>query len=332
MSAPLNSLPAAWVEVLSTKGEVQQRFKLTHSPFLIGRSPQSDLLLDDPFLAAMHGQFEVNEQGNWTLKPLESKNGIQSVDAKRNETTANEYNLGQSRIRLRLADQPIAEERLLPIKVAPVPQRNLGRMLTLMALVFVAIELFGMYAATSGEYKPAAFISPILMFAGIVVAWSFVWSLLSRLFSGAPQFKEHLFIATCVLVGTSVLNELIDWIGYGLALPNVQSADSLMRYAGLAIGVFFHLRLVSPQRPWQKAAGVASFCLVAGGLYLALNLDRLKQTIDSSYATAAMHPAKQLKAASDSEAIVKNFGKVKEKLDQKRTEKPGDDDLDLFED
>jgi FHA domain len=327
MSANLSNLPPAWVEVLSAKGDVQQRYKLTHSPFVVGRAVQSDVLLDDPFLAPSHGQFELNDAGQWVLRALESKNGIEPFD-----NLTNEYSLGQSRLRLRLAGQQLLPERLLPAKVAPVPQRNVGRLLTILALVFVVIELFGMYAATSGEYKPATFISPILMFAGIVIVWSFAWSLLSRLFSGAPQFKEHLLIATCVLVGTSVCNEFIDWIGYGLALPNVQSVDSLMRYAGLAIGVFFHLRLLNPVRLWQNAAGVASFCLVAGGLFLALNYDRIKQTINSSYSMAATHPAKQLKSATSSDDVIAEFGKLKGKLDQKRTEKPGgDEDLDLFE-
>jgi FHA domain len=328
MSANLTNLPAAWVEVLSAKGEVQQRYKLTHSPFVVGRAVNSDVLLDDPFLAASHGQFELNEAGQWFLRALESKNGIEPFDK-----VSNEFSLGQSRLRLRLADQQLSPERLLPKRVAPVPQRNVWRLLTILALVFVFIELFGMYAATSGEYKPATFISPILMFAGVVIVWSFAWSLLSRLFSGAPQFKEHLLIATCVLVGTSVCNELIDWVGYGLALPNVQSVDSLMRYVGLAIGVFFHLRLLNPQRPWQNASGVASFCLVAGGLFLALNYDRIKQNINSSYSMAATNPAKQLKSASSSDDVIAEFGKVKGKLDQKRTEKPGgDDDLESLDD
>jgi hypothetical protein len=326
MSTRLNNLPAAWVEVLSAKGDVQQRYKLTHSPFVVGRAVHSDLLLDDPFLAASHGQFELNDAGQWVLQALESKNGIEPLDK-----TTNEYSLGQSRLRLRLADQPLSPERVLPIKVAAAPQRNVWRLLAILAFVFVAIEVFGMYAATFGEYKAASFISPILMFAGIVVVWSFAWSLLSRLFSGAPQFKEHLLIATCVLVGTSVCNELIDWFGYGFALPNVQSVDSLMRYAGLAIGVFFHLRLLHPVRLWQNAAGVASFCLVAGGLYLALNLDRIKQTINSSYSMAATHPSKQLKSATSSDEVIAEFGKLKGKLDQKRNEKPGEDDLDLLD-
>ncbi len=327
MSANLSNLPAAWVEVLSAKGDVQQRYKLTHSPFVVGRAVQSDVLLDDPYLAPSHGQFELNEAGQWVLRALESKNGIEPFD-----NVTNEYSLGQSRLRLRLADQLLSPERALPVKVAPVPQRNIGRLLTILAIVFVAIELFGMYTATSGEYKLATFISPILMFAGIVIVWSFAWSLLSRLFSGAPQFKEHLLIATCVLVGTSVCNEFIDWMGYGLALPNVQSVDSLMRYAGLAIGVFFHLRLLNPVRLWQNAAGVASFCLVAGGLFLALNYDRLIQTVNSSHTTAATNPTKQLKSAFSSDEIIAEFGKLKVKLDQKRTEKPGDDDLDLLDD
>lgn len=327
MSGNLSNLPAAWVEVLSAKGDVQQRYKLTHSPFVVGRAVQSDVLLDDPYLAPSHGQFELNDGGQWVLRSLESKNGIEPFD-----NVTNEYSLGQSRLRLRLADQLLSPERALPVKVAPVPQRNIGRLLAILAIVFVAIELFGMYTATSGEYKLATFISPILMFAGIVIVWSFAWSLLSRLFSGAPQFKEHLLIATCVLVGTSVCNEFIDWIGYGLALPNVQSVDSLMRYAGLAIGVFFHLRLLNPVRLWQNAGGVASFCLVAGGLFLALNYDRLIQTMNSSHSMAATNPTKQLKASSNSDEIIAEFGKLKGKLDQKRTEKPGDDDLDLLDD
>jgi hypothetical protein len=328
MSANLNPFPAAWVEVLSAKGEVQQRYKLTHFPFVVGRSVHSDVLLDDPFLAASHGQFELDDQGHWVLRALESKNGIEPFDK-----VTNEYSLGQSRLRLRLAEQPLSPERLLPTKLAPVPQRNVWRLIIFLGLVFVAIELFGMYAATSGEYKPATFVSPILMFAGIVVVWSFAWSLLSRLFSGAPQFKEHLFVATCVLVGTSVCNELIDWFGYGLALPNVQSVDSLMRYAGLAIGVFFHLRILSSQRLWQKAAGVASFCLVAGGLYLALNFDRLNQTVNSSYTMAATHPAKQIKSTASAEEVIAEFAKLKGTLDEKRSEKPGsDDDLDFSDD
>ncbi len=321
-------LPAAWVEVLTAKGDVEQRFKLTHSPFVIGRSVQSDLLLDDPFLAGAHGQFELNEQGQWYLRALESKNGIETVDS-----AANEFSLGQSRLRLRLAEQALAPEQVLPAKVVSKPARNIWRMLSLLALTFVLVELFGMYAATSGEYKAATFISPILMFAGVVVIWSFAWSLLSRLFSGSPQFKEHLLIATCVLVGTSLCNEVIDWIGYGSALPNVQSVDSLMRYTGLAIGVFFHLRLLSPQRPWLKAAGVASFCLVAGGLFLALNFDRLKQNVNSSQTMSAIHPAKQLKSTTNPDAVIAEFGKIRAKLDKKRGEKPGDDDdFDLFED
>lgn len=390
-----SSLTVAWLEVLSPSGQVQTRIRVDRSPFVVGRSPVADYYIEDPYLAAEHLEFSVNEQGRWCAMALPSINGVQlqgqaidSMVVGDNQT----LNLGQQRLRLRTTQAVVAPEILMPadsmltdraaqsvapaaspieavargqqslqespeVKVFASPiegsktaaSDNLAesddsrlasirkwatwRNIAIVGVIFAIVELIGAYAFTIGEYKALGFIGPILVFVGIAVAWSFVWSLLSRVLAGALRFKEHLFIASATILITSLLNEVITFIGYGLALPNVSRADSLMRYVFMVIAVYFHLQLVTNAKRRVLALGLASFFVGAMTIFYLGSKDQLIRSFGMAYNDTAIAPFKQLKPAQPTDAVLEGMVSLKKDLDRARLEKPGDEDLSsLFED
>lgn len=53
------------------------QYELNHWENVIGRSKSSDIVLDFPFISRNHAAILRDDKGNWTLFPLQSKNGTQ---------------------------------------------------------------------------------------------------------------------------------------------------------------------------------------------------------------------------------------------------------------
>jgi pSer/pThr/pTyr-binding forkhead associated (FHA) protein len=393
-----SNVTTAWLEVLSPTGQIQTRIRVDRSPFVIGRSPVADYYVEDPYLAAEHLEFSVNEQGRWCAMALPSMNGvhlqgqlIDSLVVSDNQT----FRLGQQRLRLRTAQAVITPEILMPAglqlaedsapptgeftnqeqrlqslnqgiqhpavpstdRVLAAPAETMKvrsaaepvdtdvsrlagirrwatwRNIALVGIIFAIVELIGTYAFTTGEYKVLGFAGPVLMFVGIAVAWSFVWSLLSRVLAGALRFKEHLFIASATILTTSLLNEVITFVGYGLALPNVSRADSLMRYVFMVLAIYFHLQLVTQVKRRVLALGLASFFVGALAIFYLGSKEQLVRSFGMAYNDTAIAPFKQLKPAQSTNDVLGGLVGLKKDLDRARLEKPGDEDLSsLFED
>src|SRR4029453_9835347 len=83
----------------------------------VGRSVTCDVVLDDPFVAAVHARISVDAEGRVTVTDLESINGLEIAGQRRHGGEPAEldgggmFRVGHTRLRVRTAREVVAPER-----------------------------------------------------------------------------------------------------------------------------------------------------------------------------------------------------------------------------
>jgi hypothetical protein len=72
---PLNYDNLAWARVLRGPPGLPSSFLINHSPFLIGRDPRCNFVIDAPGVSAKHASFEFDDTGALFLADNNSRNG-----------------------------------------------------------------------------------------------------------------------------------------------------------------------------------------------------------------------------------------------------------------
>lgn len=240
----------AVVEVLGRDGEVLRRERLATLPAFIGRGFDADLMLDDPYVAARHLSLDVDEANEFTLTDLGSINGFSlpsrseqdlnlSVRIKAGET----IRLGRSQIRVWHPDSAVATETL---DSSTTHTRN---WISFATWLFMAPGLMGllMWVETTGPGRYGTLSIEFFSWAAVLLIWSGLWWMASRSSHHPTSYIAHgtvaassLFITT---LGLFTLNTV--FFAFDLDQSNRDLFSGIVLGAGLAMGVYRHLRLVS---------------------------------------------------------------------------------------
>ena len=108
------------VEVLSGHHRVRARYRFApiggETQCTVGRRVTCDVVLDDPFVAAVHARISVDAEGRVTVTDLESVNGVEIAGQRRHggepvELDGGVFRVGHTRLRVRTAREVVAPER-----------------------------------------------------------------------------------------------------------------------------------------------------------------------------------------------------------------------------
>ena len=358
-----NNQYAARLEIIDDTDRILASYALRREAITIGRSFTCDVYIDDPHLAAQHCSLFLDGQGRVQVVAMPSLNkvrieGSQTIGAVSESFDVGDYTiltLGNTRARIRIQDQTkLAPEIALAAnaqgarssaasKQAPKLVSNKlselaydspswVKMFALLALIYV-IELIGHYARLTGEFKIAAVLSSMVGLALFVGAWTAGWSILSRIFSGAAKFKGHLWIALCAILISSLWNEVLDLLGFGFLLRQIDLLDTVSRIFVATVACYFHLKLISTERLFHKALGLGSMFVVGFGIIGLVQFDQLKRMRQSSIYGATKPSAFELKPARSLDQMIEQFNAEKTAIDIQRKEKPPESsDFSLFDD
>ncbi len=336
-------LTPVWIEVRNSKGVLQSRQQFSAAPILIGRGPICQVLIDDPFVAPVHAQVLFSDQGI-SLESLPSVNGLQQqgrkierlqIQPSQAEPSGQTHtvSMGKSTITIRTANESVSPERPLSdsreIAATSLGWKPIIGMLTLM----FSIEFFGVWSGMVREAKLTDFLTPVLTLGGFVLVWSLSWALLNRVFGGVVNFRQHVFVASAAVLVSSLLNEVLDVLGYGLALRHVGSIDSVMRYVAAAVASYYHLKIISSEN--MKFKGLALSAAVFGLLAVlgVTQFDRFKRALGTQLYAGSKAPGFQLKPSQPLDSIMQNFDKTQAVIEKQRTEKLGEgSDFDFMDD
>jgi hypothetical protein len=309
----------AWVEVVSRARDVVARHRCTGPEIRIGRAYDNNVVLDDPYVAPHHLRIRRTESGAWIAEDLGSANGF-FLDHHRDRQGRAEIDgnrlmlIGHTYLRLREARHAVAPER------ADRPRWGLWPMVAGLGAALVALDLGSSWLAETTEPKVSPYLVSVLTVALLVVAWTALWSVLARIFSGQARFERNLLIALAGMVIYVLYREFTDFAGFVLSWNTLAGYQYIGVWSVLAAVCFLHLREVSPARLKVKAALVVALLATGIGVQL-LNQSELRSGVDrQGVALHLLPPEYRLAPFQTEDTFFADIEALKAKLDRDRTE------------
>lgn len=268
----------AVVEVLGRRGEVIAREKIHSLPATIGRGFDSDVILDDEFVAPHHLQLEAAADGGFRVSDLGTVNGFSVLSAASGKSDAaasvlpgQTIRLGHSQIRVWRPDSRVAPE-LPALRTAA---RSWIEFFVWVSAGLGAVALYSWIGAT-GSGREGTVINAAMMAAVAMLGWSGLWWVSSRHVNKGDTFFAHAAIAGGMIV-LAVLGDLIaNSLAFAFDLYNSlwNYMDDFTLMAAISFSVYRHLRLVSRKRQW--VLGVLA-CLFVAALMLPMDYASIEQ-------------------------------------------------------
>ena len=262
-------LKLAIVEVFDRDNHTRQVVPVARWPVTIGRAIDCDVVLDDPYVAPHHATVEAID-GALTLVVGESVNGAQ-LQARHLKATerallsgGEAFQLGGTRLRLRLAADAIAPERELLREPAP------GRIPIVALLVCLAVWNVGQrWLGTDPGGRLIDYL-PVLIAPFVSLAvWCGFWALGSRLFRHRFDYLRHARIASTYWLLSAATAVALPIAAYATGWTFLSRVAGIVAAGALWAMLVEHLSLLVPtrRRPLTAAmavlfvAGVAFFLL-----------------------------------------------------------------------
>lgn len=323
--------PLALVERLGRHGEVLERWRLpvpTGASVSIGRDLHADvLLLDDPHVALHHAQLQRDADGTLQIADAGSLNGVIDDPSGRRAASwpiaaQRVLRIGGSRLRIHDGRALQEPERPLPQPVARAGLRAFGWLLLAMGSSLLADWL-----EQVGEVRSSALLTALLAGTLLLLAWSFAWSLVTRLFGGELRFLRHLRVIAIGSLLASLLMAAVQYLSYGLLV------EPLLRYAYVGYWLLFaaicysHLRVLGDGHRRLKATVMLGMAVVAIGLQsLALWQPRGGEDRSLRYVRSVVVPAFRLRPLQDADTFFTRAAALQAELDAARAEDARNDD------
>ncbi|WP_428420540.1 FHA domain-containing protein [Methylibium sp.] len=306
------------IELLDRDGGVAHRLPVMQWPVTIGRALDCDVVLDDPHAAPRHATIEAADGEPLLLCVGESRNGLRlagrTVHAGERAALGSgaEWQIGRSRLRLRLAGEVLAPE--LPwTAAAPVHGRRL-----LAGLVLLLAWVLGEHWLQSDPGDPLSSYLPVLVGTPVMLGvWCFLWALGSKLFTRHFDYLAHLQLALGVLLVSLLLDAALPLAAFALSLEGLARAGELITLA-LGCGlVWGHLSLILPTRRQALAVGFATMFVVGAGLKLALNQQRSDRWFAPLYLSTLGPPALRLAPTTGPQQFIDEARALRQPLEKR---------------
>ena len=253
----------AWIEILDRHGDVSVRHPVYAWPLRVGRAYSSDVVLDDPYVAANHLEIYPAGEGVYQLNAPSSVNAITIGNRHARQTdasvSANQVvRIGQTQLRVRPIDFAVPPEKSLPHNTWSRSWSGLSVAATVLLLTYVLL-LWLNYDRAEG-YR--ILLLPIIGGIFILLPWAAFWALIGRVTTGHANFVAHAVNAT---IGVNVLIFVTLLYGYVDFALNARLASSVLSdvIEALVIGtmLYRHLGLVS--RISRRKLGIIVVALTA---------------------------------------------------------------------
>jgi hypothetical protein len=325
--------PLALIDRLDREGHVLHSTPVYHWPFSIGRALDADLVLDDPHVAARHA--ELSEAGGaLQLRLGQTLNGamvgtrhLQSGE-QLSLATAQTWRVGDTRLRVRLASDPLAPEVPLARHLAlsaTTPVAGVWRGVLLYLLLVLAVTLGQQWLDNDPGTPASTYLSTTLAMVVGISGWAMLWALGSKLFQGRLDYLVHLRLALryslTYMVATAVLPSLAFVTGW-VIFSRISDAVGLLI---MGLLMWAHLSLILPGHRRGLSLSLVSLCAVAVGLNVWLNEQRMGRVFSELYVAALPPPAWRLATTQPTSALIDDARALKHRLEQQAHEDEDED-------
>lgn len=304
-----------WVEILSRSGHVVARHRCAGPELRIGRSYQSDVIVDDPTVAPDHLRVSQGEDG----AILVAAAGANSPFAIHGEPRERSLVDGDTVLRightsLRIRDDAYA----VPAATVAAEPRPLWFALSALIVVTLLINAVLIWLNQTAEPKFSRDAAAMAVLGGALLVWSGLWALISRIFAGAARFARHLGIAAAALLVYTIYNILAEAAAFsfssGAIAGNFQSGLWLLG----GITCFLHLQTIAPSRKWLKAGAIALLVIAGIVVQVAGRLEQLKTGQQPSIARTTFPPVFRLAQAKSEDQFFAAVDGLREQLEADR--------------
>jgi len=312
----------AWIEVLDRNGDVNIRHPVYAWPLRLGRAYSSDIVLDDPYVAAHHIEINLAENGQFHLTALGSINGVTvnnviCKEAEVNITAHEVVRIGHTQLRIRPLDFEVKPEKVLTN--INWKRRWPGLMFGLASMLLAHFFLLWFDYTYDDGYK--ILVAPLLGDVPTLLVWAGFWALIGRVIAGRANYIAHAVIASLVVAVLMVLSGIL--AGY------VEFAFSTSLISNVLLGViemsilgwllYRHIRLVS--RFNRRKLGITIGLLMAGLLGALHAIDKWNADDDLSRMTYSRNlgpPVIMLARGKSIEDFLQATAKMRLKLETKK--------------
>ncbi len=307
-----------WIEILSRHREVTSRHRCQGPEVRIGRAYDNDVVIDDPYVAAHHLLVRRDETGALVAEDLGSANGTFAERGRARLTRAaldgeKLIRIGQTSLRIRDASHAVPPERAQTYQAPgwPIPAA--------LAVAVLGIAMLSRWLDETGEPKIYVYLVEALILAGLVVGWTAVWAVLSRVFAGQARFERHLLIALAGLLIFSVYRELLQFGAFALSSQAPQSYNYIGTWSLLATICFLHLRAIDPSRTRLKGAAVAALLAIVIATQALTQSEMRSGNDQQDYVHRLMPPALRLAPLRGEDAFFAAAAQLRPGLERDRT-------------
>lgn len=317
--------PLAVLEVLDRDGFVRQSVKVMAWPLRVGRALDNDLVLDDPHTAPHHLAIGRDAHGQLVVMAGESVNGVQ-IEGRRlaagheaplpsgPQDGPAQLWLGRTHLRLRLASQVLAPEQVL------VGSRELTHgalSLAVLALLTAAVLGFNTWLESEPDLLTKSLASFAISALGIGLAWSGLWTLLSKVFTRQGHFGWHLRVMLIAVLAWQALMAGTALLAFAFSLPWLTDFNFVPAYAILGAMLYFHLQAVEPQHPRRTLGFALGSATIGVLLNVWFNLQATDRAGSELYMNHLFPPALRVAKPVEVPQFMQGVADLQSRLDAK---------------
>lgn len=315
-----------WVEILSRHRDVVARHRCEGAEIHVGRGYDNDVIVDDPFVAPRHLRVYRGDDGKLVAEDLGSANGMFAGESGHRVPRLvvdgdQPLRIGRTHLRIREASHQVAAERAM-VPVGRSWPRALG-----LAGVVIALELVSVWLAETTEPQASRYLLPVLLLVVLLLAWTSVWAVLSRIFAGQARFERHLVIALTMLLAFSVYEEACDIGAFALSWRVLADYSYIGAWALIATLCFLHLREIGPAHLKLKGGVVGGLAVAVIGAQTLAQSEMRAWVTQQSYLRDLKPPMMRVAPPQTDAAFFADAKGLKSKLDRARKEEPPASDL-----
>lgn len=313
------SLPI-FVEILTPDGEVKSRHAFPSLPIRIGRAYDNDIIIDDPHIAAHHAHIERAghaDQGELLINDLGSLSGI----SHRNQRAASfvidgnhHYRLGRTLIRIRTRDYPVAPE------LTDTTNHHWEGWRPALAgtLLVVLTALLTTWLSDTDEKTTSDYAIELVGVVGVMLCWSGIWAMFSRLFSGHARFGRHLWIASGGLVVLELWDQLSGMVAYALSWETLATFSNHPMLVIFALILYFHLRTAGNKHPGRLKILLATLTVISSAVIMTKQYQSTHHLASQLYLNELYPPALRVSRDQGLDEFIQGVNTLQSRVDDLR--------------
>ena len=252
------------VERVGRSGAVLERQRFSRLPVSLGRAYRNDVILTDPFVDAFHGELGCDENGELSVRDINSRNGIQVAGSWLKSSSqplesGETLTLGKSHLRVFRADQPVPEALALSSMESVFNQISKVWIVALGLCLLIAMILLEKRLSSLGSFSLMTHVGELLGIFTIVLAYAGVWALLGRVFRHDGRFLGHCVIIILTLISLHLGEYLLQWLLFNLNISSWQVFLEFLLAGGV---VLFFAPLQSVFSDSSQGMGCSPHCFI----------------------------------------------------------------------